>query len=210
MNYDSRCRLGIISTTLLLLTACTPAPDPKLRPAQLWREGTPPTIEKRELLGNFKMEGDVCWLQLNEGKVMRQSHPTRGECYGTLFLSFHRPPPPPPPGVSFPPGWGSLQPGVYAWGDIKEEKPEGLISQPLKCPIDDDSTLDVNSSTKTQLLKLEGITSEIADAIIAGRPYRSGSRDRRPGVFVQEKLPKEVWEKHKSSFCMDGIIHMGH
>lgn len=130
MSCYSRCRLGIISTSLLLLTACTLAPDPKLRPAQLWHDaglGWPPVrgrIEDRKLLGTFTMEAkDTCVLRLNDGTVTRRpDNWIRERCYQELFQSFVK---------NMPRGQ------AYGWGDITQEKPEGVGLHPTREQIEE-------------------------------------------------------------------------
>lgn len=59
-----------------------------------------------------------------------------------------------------------------------------LLSQSPQPP-----KLDLNTSTKAQLVALdEGITPEIADAIIKGRPYPTVER-------VHKVVPKDVYER---------------
>jgi len=47
--------------------------------------------------------------------------------------------------------------------------------------------LDINQACKPLMMALEGVTSEIVDAIISGRPYKSVNE-------VKGKIPKEVWK----------------
>ena len=115
---------------VVLFAGCA---DPKLRPAQLWREvGHPPVwgppvwgpIEARELLGTFTMEAkDTCVLRLNDGTVTRRpDNWIRKRCYAELFSGFVK---------NMPRGQ------AYAWGDITQEKPEGWSLHPTKEQIEE-------------------------------------------------------------------------
>jgi len=54
--------------------------------------------------------------------------------------------------------------------------------------------LNINTARGAQLLTVEGVTREVAYAIIEGRPYKSIQT-------LEEKLPKDVWAKIGAKFC---------
>jgi hypothetical protein len=65
--------------------------------------------------------------------------------------------------------------------------PQSDTKPPARC-------VNINTVSTTQLITLEGITPELADEIIKGRPYQSfGS--------VWNVFPTEVFEKHMFRFC---------
>jgi hypothetical protein len=55
--------------------------------------------------------------------------------------------------------------------------------------------LDINTASTAQLMTLEGVTPEIAESIIKGRPYKFT-------LLIWNMMPKEVWEKNMSKFCI--------
>ena len=56
-----------------------------------------------------------------------------------------------------------------------------------------EQSVDLNSATKQQLLKLPGVTPEEADRVIAGRPYSEPDE-----LVTKHILPKTEYEKIKS------------
>ena len=113
----------LLLTLAALALSCTKPPDPKLRPAQLWRDAAGPDrewgrIEDRELLGTFTMDEGTCVLRLNDGSVTRRpDNFIRHRCYGELFSGFVKTMP--------------MGPASYAWGDIRKERAEGGHHQNL-------------------------------------------------------------------------------
>ncbi|HET9215979.1 MAG TPA: hypothetical protein VFR18_03315 [Terriglobia bacterium] len=55
--------------------------------------------------------------------------------------------------------------------------------------------LDINTASKDELLSWGGMTPEIADTLIKGRPYKTVSD-------VREKMPKQVWDKNRTNLCL--------
>ena len=53
---------------------------------------------------------------------------------------------------------------------------------------------DINQASKDQLVSLEGITPELADGLIKGRPYKTLDS-------IQQRVSREVWEKVKFKVC---------
>jgi Helix-hairpin-helix motif len=57
--------------------------------------------------------------------------------------------------------------------------------------------LNLNTTSKASLIRLEGVTPEIADAIIKGRPYKSVLELKERKI-----LSDEVFEKIKTKFIV--------
>ena len=49
---------------------------------------------------------------------------------------------------------------------------------------------DINSASKEDLMKLTGITDELADKIIAGRPYKSKAELSKKGILTKAEYAK--------------------
>ena len=71
-----------------------------------------------------------------------------------------------------------------------------LLAQAPQPPRQCTTRPDINTASKEQLVKVEGITPAIADSIIGGRPYTSFES-------VHRRMPKEVWEKVMFKLCLE-------
>jgi len=63
--------------------------------------------------------------------------------------------------------------------------------------------LDLNSASKVSLMGLEGVTAEIADTIIKGRPYKS-LNDVKISSEVLKKVAGRIYVKKGEVAVMDG------
>lgn len=77
---------------------------------------------------------------------------------------------------------------AQATSDIKQDAK--ALAQGVKEGWNRDQPLDVNKASKEQLLGLPGMSSEGADRIIAGRPYRSTAELVSRRVISQTEYDK--------------------
>ncbi len=68
----------------------------------------------------------------------------------------------------------------------KNKKPAATAKKKASAPV---RLVDINSASKAELIKLPGVSSEVADKIIAGRPYNTKAR-----LVTAKIVPLETYE----------------
>lgn len=66
----------------------------------------------------------------------------------------------------------------------------GTTMSNKKKPVAFVNRVDINTATRVQLMKLPGVTADLADKIIAARPFGSGEELVAKGILTQDEYKK--------------------